>query len=160
MRYLHAAAAVAALVSIGPGRADAAANLTVTVSNIGTGAGRVLMAVCPEDAFLTPACPYFAAEPAAPGAVTLRIAVDPGLVLPCMGGQGETCGQQDGGEHQAGEGHRSLPWCFKGIRVPARTRSPVAGKNKPRRLATPGSDLELLRRLAYAVAWSFASGNS
>lgn len=56
-----------------------AANLTVTVGNIASSAGRVLVAVCTAETFLEPDCPYHGSAPAVRGETEVRIeGVEPG----------------------------------------------------------------------------------
>ena len=50
-----------------------AADLAVTVTDIRNDRGRVLVAVCTQDSFLKPGCPYTASEPARIGPVTVTV---------------------------------------------------------------------------------------
>ena len=50
-----------------------AADLAVTVTNIHSNRGRVMVAVCTPDTFLKPGCPYTASAPAQAGAVTVTV---------------------------------------------------------------------------------------
>ncbi len=59
-----------ALVTARP--ADAA-QLAVTVHNVASDLGRVLVAVCTPDSFLKAGCPYTAAKPAQAGSVTVIV---------------------------------------------------------------------------------------
>jgi uncharacterized protein (DUF2141 family) len=57
-----------------------AADLEVTVTNIRSAAGHILVAVCDQATFLQPTCRYKGRAPAAIGSVTIRIAgIPPGI---------------------------------------------------------------------------------
>ena len=57
-----------------------AATLDVTVTNVRSAAGHVLIAVCDQSTFLQPTCRYHARAPAAAGSVTVRLDdVPPGV---------------------------------------------------------------------------------
>ncbi|HYD69077.1 MAG TPA: DUF2141 domain-containing protein [Azospirillum sp.] len=55
------------------GHEVAAADLSVTVTNVANARGKVLVAVCTAETFLRAGCPYSAAEPAWPGSVTVVV---------------------------------------------------------------------------------------
>lgn len=50
-----------------------AADLAVTVTNIRNDRGRIMVAVCTQETFLKPGCPYTASAPAQAGQVTITV---------------------------------------------------------------------------------------
>ncbi|MCW2236419.1 DUF2141 domain-containing protein [Azospirillum canadense] len=61
------------LTTLLPTTPSLAADLAVTVTNVHSDHGRVMVAVCTQDTFLKPGCPYTASAPAQAGAVTVTV---------------------------------------------------------------------------------------
>ena len=79
---LLALLALAAAAPCRPAAAEeeAATTLEVTVSNVRNSRGHIRVAVCTQETFLGPSCPFNGSAPARPGSVTVTVAgVPPGL---------------------------------------------------------------------------------
>jgi uncharacterized protein (DUF2141 family) len=72
-RRLAAIAALCGLFATGSPGMALAAELTVTVRNVANAKGKVLVAVCTRETFLTPKCPYTASADARAGDVAVMI---------------------------------------------------------------------------------------